>query len=124
MGSSAVEAYWSAVPDDARPMLEELRRIVMSVAPAAVESFSYGMPTFKIQGRQVAHIAAWKNHCALYGMDLAAHVGELAGYDTSKGTLRLPLGKPLPVELLRTLIAEKVAETKKPRRTGRGPIKA
>ena len=90
-----VDGYLSALPDDARATLEELRRMIKAVAPDAVESISYGMPAFKHQGRPLVYFAAAKNHCALYG--------------TSKGTIRFPPGEPLPEELVKTLVSARIA---------------
>ncbi|HLY64422.1 MAG TPA: DUF1801 domain-containing protein, partial [Chloroflexota bacterium] len=86
------------------------RRIIKAAAPDAVETISYGMPTFRLRGRQLAHIAAWKSHCALYGANPAGHEDDLAAYDTSKGTIRFPTGQPLPEALITALIGARKAE--------------
>lgn len=98
------------MPADARATLEELRRTIKAMAPDAVESISYGVPTFKYQGRPLAYFGAAKNHRALYGMSADAHQDELAAYDTSKGTIRFPPGEPLPEALLKSLVSERIAE--------------
>ncbi len=104
-----INGYLATLPDDARATLEELRRTIGAVAPQAVEAFSYGMVGFKYAGRPLAYIAAWKNHCALYGMRVDTHQAELAAYDTSKGTIRFPLNQPLPEALVKTLISDRIA---------------
>ena len=105
-----IDGYLSTVPDGARATLEQLRRTIKAVAPDAVESISYGLPTFKYQGRPLIYFGAWKNHCALYGLSADAHQDELAAYDTSKGTIRFPPGEPLPEALVKTLVSERIAE--------------
>ena len=90
-----IEAYLAALPEEAWGTLQEMRRIIKAVAPDAVESVSYGMPTFKHKGKPLVYFAAWKTHCALYA--------------TSKGTLKFPPGEPLPEDLIRTLVAERAA---------------
>ena len=91
-----IDGYLSALPDDARATLEEIRRTIKATAPDAVEGISYGMPTFKYQGRPLVYFAAAKNHCALYG--------------TYKGTLRFPPGEPLPEALVKTLVRARIAD--------------
>lgn len=104
-----IDGYLSTLPDDARATLEELRRMVKAMAPGAVESISYGMPTLTYQGRPLIYFAAWKDHWALYGMGADRHQDELAAYDTSKGTIRFPLDEPLPEALVKTLVSERMA---------------
>ena len=106
---NSVDGYLADLPDDARATLETIRRIIRSAAPDAVEGISYGMPGFKYQGRPLIYFAAAKNHCALYGPAIVAQQEELAGYETSKGTVRFPPGKPLPEALVRKLIRGRIA---------------
>ena len=121
-----VEGYLATVPDEARARFEELRRTVKALAPGATETISYDMPTFKYQGQRLAYFAAWKNHWALYGMNADAHRDELAGFDTSGGTIRFPLDEPLPEPLVKTLVSERIAAieaaapTRKRKRSGAG----
>lgn len=102
-----IDGYLTTLPEDARATLEELRRSIKAVAPDAVETISYGMPTFKYKGRPLTYFGAWRNHCALYG--LRPDVGELAGYDVSKGTIRFPPGKPPPEALVKKLVSVRMA---------------
>ena len=110
--SVTVESYIAKAPDEARAMVQELRAIVQRVAPDAVEVISYGIPTFKLFGGLVA-IGVAKNHCGFYVMSATAlepFEEELKGYDTSKGTLRLKFGEPVPVELIEKLVRMRVTE--------------
>jgi len=105
-----VDSYMSGLADDARAALQELRRMIKEVAPDAVEDINYDVPTFKYRGKPLIYIAAWKKHIALYRANLGAHKDELAGYETAKGTVRFPIGQPLPEELVRKLVRTRLAE--------------
>jgi uncharacterized protein YdhG (YjbR/CyaY superfamily) len=102
---TTVDEYLAALPDDQRKTLTTMRENIRSLVPDAVETISYGMPTFKYHGRPLIHFAAAKNHCAIYGDMVVAQHDLLEGYDTSKGTLRFPSNKPLPKTLLKKLLA-------------------
>ena len=109
-----VDAFLAALPDDARTALEALRRTIRSAAPDAVESISYGVPSFKYRGRPLVSFGAGKNHCAFYVQSPAvmdAHRDELRSYDTSKGTVRFAPSEPLPDVLVTMLVKARMAET-------------
>ena len=109
-----IDSYIASVPEAARLLLTEIRRLVVQAAPQAVESISYGMPTFKVAGRPLVYLAAAKKHCSLHAITrpvMAAFRAELLGYETSEGgTVRFPLGKPAPAELVTKLVQARLAE--------------
>ncbi len=108
--AATVDAYLAALPADQRAALEHLRRVVLSAAPGAVESISYGIPTFKVTGKAVAHLGAAAKHCAFYpGAVADAFAAELAGYSTGKGTIRFQPDAPLPDDLVRRIVRFNIA---------------
>jgi uncharacterized protein YdhG (YjbR/CyaY superfamily) len=106
------DEYLAALPDDKRAALEELRRTIRAAAPGAEECISYSLPAFRQNGPLVGYGATAK-HCAFYlmsGSTVEAHRDQLAGYDTSKGTIRFAPDRPLPAELVHTLVRARIAE--------------
>jgi len=91
--------------------------------PQAEECISYQLPAFRHNGMLVA-FGATANHCAFYLMSsstVEAHKDELAGYDTSKGTIRFQADKPLPSALVRKLVKARIAENEGRRRESKEP---
>ena len=107
-----VDAYLGKLSPEKRATLERVRRAVRAAAPDAVEGMSYGMPAF-MQGKPIAGYAASANHCAYYPMSgaiVAALAPDLAAYETSKGAIRFPIGKPPAARLIRKLVETRLAE--------------
>jgi uncharacterized protein YdhG (YjbR/CyaY superfamily) len=114
-----IDTYLAGLPADKRAALQKLRKDIQAAAPGAEEGHSYGLPGFRLGGRPLACFAAAANHCSLHPMSAAvirAHAADLAGYETSKGTIRFSPGKPLPAVLVRKIVKTRMAELAKPRK--------
>jgi uncharacterized protein YdhG (YjbR/CyaY superfamily) len=101
-----IDAYIAALPDDVRPVMQDVRRTVHTVVPDVGETISYAMPTFTLDGRPLLHVAAWKKHIGVYPLpdmddDLARAVEPYRG---AKDTFRLPLDA-VPYELFERVLA-------------------
>ena len=99
----SVDEYIQSKPEAVRQMLAELRRTVTGAVPEAQESISYGMPTYKLNGMPLIYLAAWKNHVSLYPASpglIEAFSSELADWEIEKSTIRIPLNRPLSIELI------------------------
>jgi uncharacterized protein YdhG (YjbR/CyaY superfamily) len=90
--------------------------------PDAEESISYQIPTFRLNGRVLIYVAAWKEHYSVYPSNerlAAVFKADLARYELSKGTIRFPLDEPVPVKLIGG-IAKFLAREAAERATARG----
>jgi len=107
-----IQAYFGNVSDNQRAALLMLRESIKAVVPEAEEVISYGLPTFKLHGPLVA-LGSAKKHCAFYHMSsnlLEAMASDLAGYDTSKGTIRFSPENPLPAALVAKIVKLRIQE--------------
>jgi len=108
-----VDEYLAAVPEPARSTLNRVRSAIRSaVPPETTEAISYRIPTFKYKGPLVG-FAAFSNHCSLFPMSssvIEAFKNDLKPFQTSKGTIRFPMDKPLSAALVRKLVKARIAE--------------
>jgi uncharacterized protein YdhG (YjbR/CyaY superfamily) len=108
---STVDEYMALQSAPVRAILEQLRDTIRKVVPDAEEVISYRMPAFRYHGMLVWY-AAFKNHYGIYGLVHAMQVfsDRLRDYGLSKGTIRFPYDRPVPVELVTDLIAFQARE--------------
>ena len=111
--SASVSDYLAAMPPDARRAVGRLRALIRAAAPKAVESRSYGIIGYKIGGRPYLYCGGFKQHVALYPVTAAMKRDQgdaIAPFQASKGTLKFPLDKALPVALIKRLLKTRLKE--------------
>ncbi len=90
-----------------------MRATIAKAAPGAEEGISYGIPVFKLHGNLV-YFGGFKNHIGFFptSKPIQAFKKELAGYATSKGTVRFPLDEPIPFALITRIVKFRVRDAK------------
>jgi uncharacterized protein YdhG (YjbR/CyaY superfamily) len=108
-----VDEYLSTFPSSTKKMLLQLRETIRKAAPQAEEIISYNMPAYKQQGALV-YFAGYKGHVGFYPVSSAIREfeKELSVYEGSKGTVRFPLDKPLPLKLITRMVKYRIKENK------------
>lgn len=120
----SVDAYITARPREAQAVLRSVRNAIRKALGGTEEMISYGIPTYKLDGRPVIYFAGWKRHYSLYPATpqvVAALGDDLAPYEVVKGTIRFPLAASVPVRLIARIAklrAAGVAERARARRAG------
>jgi len=113
-GFNSIDEYIATFPEDIQKILEEIRAVIKSAAPDAVEKISYQMPTFFMNGNLV-HFAAFKKHIGFYPTPggIEAFQKELSVYEGAKGSVQFPIDKPMPLKLISRIVKFRVAENAK-----------
>ncbi|HUE71555.1 MAG TPA: DUF1801 domain-containing protein [Pirellulaceae bacterium] len=111
---TTIDEYLAGLGDKERKALDKLRRAIRAAVPQPKECISYGIPAFRLDGMLVG-FGASKKHCSFFlmsGSTVDDHQELLENYDTSKGTIRFPAAKPLPIALVKKLVKARLAENK------------
>lgn len=109
---TVIDDYISGFDGVAADRLKAMLAIYREEMPGAEEVIGYGIPTFKVNGKNAAHFAAFAKHVGFYPTpDLIVHFAdELTGYKTSKGAVQFQNSEPLPVELIRKMVIYRVGQ--------------
>ncbi len=109
--AASVNEYIAAADPQAQKALRDIRKTIKAAAPKAEEVISYQIPGYKYHGMLV-FFAAWKNHISLYPApwSTASLKKEMAAYEGSKGTIKFPLDKPMPLLLIKKMVKYRMKE--------------
>jgi uncharacterized protein YdhG (YjbR/CyaY superfamily) len=110
--SKNIDEYIAGFPHDVQEILEKIRTTIRKAAPEAEETISYQMPTFTLKGKYLIYFAAYKKHVGLYPAPRgnAEFNEELSVYKAGKGTVRFPLDKPIPFDLISKIVKFRAKE--------------
>ena len=113
MAPKDIDRYLAGLDEPKRSTLEEVRRRILDVVPKAEQVISYGVPGFKVQGKTIAGIAAFKNHLSYVphsGSVLAQLQDEIGDYSQTKSALHFAVDMPLPQHVIRRLLLTRMRE--------------
>lgn len=107
------DEYIKQFPKDVQKILRKIRKAICDAAPEATETISYQMPTLKLNGKNLVHFAAFKNHIGFYPnpSGITPFKEELKGYKTSKGAIQFQLNEPIPYDLIEKIVKYRVKES-------------
>jgi uncharacterized protein YdhG (YjbR/CyaY superfamily) len=110
---ASVDAYIAGFKPEVRAVLRKIRATIRKTAPEAKEKISWGMPAYSLDG-MLTFFAAFKDHVSLFPgpSGLEKFKKELAAYGTSKGTVRFPLGTPVPYGLIARIVKFRAKENR------------
>ena len=117
MAPRGIDEYLAALDAPKRTTLQRLRQTILGIIPEAEECISYGMPAFRLEGKVIAGFAAFKNHLAYLphsGSVFGELADDLAGYESTPGSLHFPIDRPLPKGLVKKLIPTRLKDIRRP----------
>lgn len=109
---TSVEEYILNQRLEVRELLNNLRVLIKKIDSSLVESISYGMPAYKLNGKPVIYFAVQKTHLGIYPTPIAVSKfkQDLKPYKTSKGAIQLPLNSPIPYKLIEKIVKFKIKD--------------
>lgn len=105
--TQTVEEYIKGFPEEVQEILNKIKKLGEEVIKDSEQVISYGIPTFKLMGKQVVYFAGYKNHISLYPIPSegsAEFKKTLESHITGKGTAQFKLDKPIPFDLIEEFI--------------------
>lgn len=108
-----VGEYIEGFTGPSREILEQLRALAREAVPEASEAIKWGCPAWlHPSGTILFMVSGHAKHAsvAFTPSTRGTFTRSLEGFDAGKGTIKLPYGQPVPVGLLRRMIAFRVRE--------------
>jgi uncharacterized protein YdhG (YjbR/CyaY superfamily) len=106
-----IDEYIAGFPEDVQEILEKVRLTIREAAPEAEETIKYQIPTFTLKGNLV-HFAAYEKHIGFYPAPsgIEKFKKELSTYEGAKGSVKFPLDKPIPYDLISQIVTFRAKE--------------
>ncbi|MEY4443940.1 MAG: hypothetical protein RL301_19 [Actinomycetota bacterium] len=100
-------------PKEQQAALLKTIKFAEELAPHAVRTIAWGMPTLKIGDDNLCHVMGFKNHNSLFpssGSIATQFKKDLAKFQVSKGTIQFELNKPFPKPVLKKLLLARISQ--------------
>ena len=112
---TTVEEYIAGFPKDVQKVLKQVRLAIRLAAPEAVESISYAMPAYKLNGKPLVYFAGYEKHIGFYATPTGHEKfkKELSKYKQGKGSVQFPLDEPMPLDLIKRIVVFRKKENEK-----------
>lgn len=112
MKSEKIDEYIDQFPEDVKKILEKIRSIINNSVPDANEAFSYQIPTFQYENKNMVHFAAYNDHIGLYPTPsgIAKFKKELKVYKPAKGSVKFPLDQEIPYKIIEEIVKYRKSE--------------
>jgi uncharacterized protein YdhG (YjbR/CyaY superfamily) len=106
-----IDEYIAGYPKNVQAILQRVRRTIRKAAPGVEETIKYEMPTFTLKGNLIS-FGAFKSHIGIYPVPAGTKEfqKELAPYRAQKSTVRIPLDKAIPYDLISRLVKFRLKE--------------
>ena len=110
-GPKTIDEYIAGFPPEVQETLQKIRMTIRKAAPEAQETIKYKMPTFTLKGNLI-YFAAYKKHISIYPVPSGSESfnKEIAVYRAEKSTVRFPLDKPIPYDLIDQMVRLRVQD--------------
>lgn len=108
----SVDYYINSFSGTKKEILLEFRKLIKRLAPTSIESISYGMPGYKINGKPLVYFAGFKKHIGFFptAKDLGYLEKDVKKYRTGKGTLQFKDGEKIPWELVKKIVDKRIED--------------
>ncbi len=105
-----IDDYIDSQVLEAQSILRDLRSLIKEAVPETVEITNYKVPSFslipKVKPQQQIMIVAYAKHVSFYPYQATVDyfADQLKDLEVGKGTVKFPLNKPLPKDLIKRMV--------------------
>jgi uncharacterized protein YdhG (YjbR/CyaY superfamily) len=112
---ATIDEYIASFPPDVGEKLQGIRAVIRRAVPDAEEAIRYGIPTFRLDGRNLVHFAAFRDHLGFFptASGVEQFRKEISVYTLRKGTIQFPLNEPVPYDLVERIARFRAGEIRK-----------